>query len=39
MTDLILCTGLEWGVPPARAPGGDYGGQGGLSLYVATRGG
>ena len=31
---LILPTGLEWGVPP----GGDKGGQGGLYLYVVTRG-
>ena len=35
MTDLIFSTGLEWGVPP----GGDQGGQGGLSFYVVTKGG
>ena len=35
MTELILCTGLKWGVPP----GGIYGGQRGLLFYVVTRGG
>ena len=32
--ELVLCTGLKWGVPPV----GSYGGQGGLSFLVGAKG-